>query len=292
MQGDEIDGLFGGTMASGKMIGQEHIGALLADYMGLTPIASTRVEAACASGGLALRMGFMAIASGLHDKVIVGGVEKMTDISADEVTVALGGAGDQEWELFQGATFPALYALMARRHMLEFGTKEEHFASVAVKNHANAAKNKYAQFQKEITLQDVMESRPVASPLKILDCSPVSDGAAAVVLVPLEEARKYSDTPIEIIASAQASGSIALQSRRTFTALYATKIAADKAYKMAKLQPKDIDVCEVHDCFTSAEVMAIEDLGFFEKGKGGFASFDGETALNSKDAAILWGLLG
>jgi len=282
MQGNELDGIFGGTMASGKMIGQEHIGALLADYMGLTPIASTRVEAACASGGLALRMGFMAIASGLHDRVIVGGVEKMTDISADEVTVALGGAGDQEWELFQGATFPALYALMARRHMVEFGTKEEHFAAVSVKNHANAAKNKYAQFQKEITIQEVMESRPVASPLKILDCSPVSDGAAAVVLVPLEDAKKYNDTPIEIIASGQASASIALQSRRAYTSLYATKIAAEKAYKMAKLEPKDIQVCEVHDCFTSAEVMAIEDLGFFEKGKGGFASFDGETALNSK----------
>lgn len=282
MQGNEIDGLFGGTMASGKMIGQEHIGALLADYMGLTPVASTRVEAACASGGLALRTGFMAIASGMYNRVIVGGVEKMTDISADEVTVALGGAGDQEWELFQGATFPALYALMAKRHMFEFGTKEEHFAAVAVKNHLNASKNKYAQYQNEITIQDVMESRPVAPPLKILDCSPISDGAAAAVLVPLEDARKYSDTPIEIIASTQASGSIALQSRRTKTALYSTKIAAEKAYSMAKLQPKDIDVCEVHDCFTSAEVMAIEDLGFFEKGRGGFASFDGETALNSK----------
>jgi len=282
MQGNEIDGLFGGTMASGKMVGQEHIGALLADYMGLTPVASTRVEAACASGGLALRIGVMAIASGMHNRVIVGGVEKMTDVSADEATVALGGAGDQEWELFQGATFPALYALMARRHMVEFGTKEEHFASVAVKNHANAAKNKFAQYQKEITIQEVMESRPVASPLKILDCSPLSDGAAALVLVPLEDARKYNDTPIEILASTQASGSLALQSRRTHTALYATKIAAEKAYQMAKLQPKDIDVCEVHDCFTSAEVMAIEDLGFFPKGKGGFASFDGETALNSK----------
>jgi len=282
MHGDQIDGLFGGTMASGSMIGQEHIGALLADYMGLTPIASTRVEAACASGGLAFRTGFMAVASGLHDHVIVGGVEKMTDIGADQVALSLGGAGDQEWEVFQGATFPALYALMARRHMIDFGTKEEHFASVAVKNHANAAKNKFAQFQKEITIQDVMDSRPVASPLKILDCSPVSDGAAVAVLVPLEEARKYNDTPIEVVASAQTSGAIALHNRRTFTSLYATKMAAEKAYKMAKVTAKDIDVCEVHDCFTSAEVMAIEDLGFFDKGKGGFASFDGETALNSK----------
>ncbi|MEM2974578.1 MAG: beta-ketoacyl synthase N-terminal-like domain-containing protein, partial [Candidatus Micrarchaeia archaeon] len=126
MHGDQIDALFGGTMASGKMINQEHIGALIADYMGLTPIASTRVEAACASGGLALRMGFMAVASGLHDHVIVGGVEKMTDVDSGQVALALGGAGDQEWELFQGATFPALYALMARRHMIDFGTKEEH----------------------------------------------------------------------------------------------------------------------------------------------------------------------
>ncbi|MEM2974716.1 MAG: thiolase domain-containing protein, partial [Candidatus Micrarchaeia archaeon] len=143
-------------------------------------------------------------------------------------------------------------------------------------------KNKFAHFQKEITIDDVMASRPVASPLKVLDCSPVSDGAAAVVLVPLDEAKKYNDVPIEIIASAHATGAIALHSRRTFTSLYATKIAASKAYKMAHVEPKDIDVCEVHDCFTSAEVMAIEDLGFFEKGKGGFASADGETAINAK----------
>jgi acetyl-CoA C-acetyltransferase len=285
MDGKSIDGLFGGTMASGRFVGQEHIAALIADYMGLNPIASTRVEAACASGGLALRTGFMAVASGLHNHVVVGGVEKMTDVAADEATVALGGAGDQEWELALGATFPALYALMARRHMIEYGTTEEHFASVSVKNHANAAKNKYAQFQKEITIQDVLESRPVASPLKILDCSPVSDGAAAVILVPLEDAKKYTDTPVEIIASAHATDTIALSSRKSLTELNATKVAVKKAYEMSKTSPKDIDLCEVHDCFTCAEVMAIEDLGFFPKGQGGPVSLEGRTKIGG-DIAI------
>jgi acetyl-CoA C-acetyltransferase len=285
MDGKDIDGIFGGTMASGRLTGQEHIAALIADYMGLNPIPSTRVEAACASGGLALRLGFIAVASGIHDHVVVGGVEKMTDVSSDETTVALGGAGDQEWELALGATFPALYALMARRHMADFGTTEEQLAAVAVKNHANAAKNKYAQFQKEITIDEVLQSRPVASPLKVLDCSPISDGAAAVVLVPLEEAKKYTDTPVEIIASAHATDTIALNNRKSLTELRATKIAAKKAYEMAKLTPKDIDVCEVHDCFTIAEIMAIEDLGFFKKGEGGPASLEGRTRIGG-DIAI------
>jgi acetyl-CoA C-acetyltransferase len=285
MDGKDIDGIFGGTMASGRLTGQEHIAALIADYMGLNPIPSTRVEAACASGGLALRLGFIAVASGIHDHVVVGGVEKMTDVSSDETTVALGGAGDQEWELALGATFPALYALMARRHMTDFGTTEEQLAAVAVKNHANAAKNKYAQFQKEITIDEVLQSRPVASPLKVLDCSPISDGAAAVVLVPLEEAKKYTDTPVEIIASAHATDTIALNNRKSLTELRATKIAAKKAYEMAKLTPKDIDVCEVHDCFTIAEIMAIEDLGFFKKGEGGPASLEGRTRIGG-DIAI------
>lgn len=284
IDGKEIDGIFGGTMASGKMIGQEHVGALIADAVGLNPVPSTRVEAACASGGLALRMGFMAIASGLHDCVIVGGVEKMTDVAPDAVTTALGGAGDQEWELFQGATFPALFALIARRHMVEFGTTEEEMASVSVKNHKNASKNKYAQFQKEITIEDVLNSRPVASPLKILDCSPVSDGAAAVILVPLEKAKKYTDTPVEIVASAHATDTLALSSRESLTKLAATQIAAEKAYKIANITPNDVDVCEVHDCFTIAEILAIEDLGFFKKGEGGKASSEGQTEIDGKVA--------
>ncbi|MCX8198328.1 MAG: thiolase domain-containing protein [Candidatus Micrarchaeota archaeon] len=282
LHGEEIDAIYVGTMAPGSLVGQEHVGALVADSMGLTPVPATRVEAACASGGVALRTGYMAVASGMHDCVVVGGVEKMTDTPGNEVASALGGAGDQEWELFMGATFPAIYALMARRHMHEYGTTEEQLASVAVKNHSNASKNKHAHFQNEITIETVMGSKYIASPLKLFDCSPITDGAAAAVLMPLEKAKKYTEQPIEIVASAQASDAIALHSRESMSALKSTQVAARKAYEMAKLSPKDIDVVEVHDCFTIAEVMAIEDLGFFKKGEGAKASYEGRTALNSE----------
>jgi acetyl-CoA C-acetyltransferase len=282
VSGAQIDGIYVGTMAPGTLVGQEHVGALVADYMGLNPVPSTRVEAACASGGVALRSGFLAVASGAHDCVVVGGVEKMTDTPGNDVASALGGAGDQEWELFMGATFPGIYALMARRHMLEFGTTEEQMAAVAVKNHKNASMNKYAHFQNEITIDTVMKSKAVASPLKLFDCSPITDGAAAVVLMPLDKAIKHCEMPIEILASTQASDTLALHSRKSMTEIAATKVAAKKAYEAAQLSPTDIDVVEVHDCFTIAEIMAIEDLGFFPKGQGGQASADGKTALNSE----------
>ena len=282
IEGKEIQAVYGGCMSSGRLAGQEHVGALLADFLGLNPIASTRCEAACASGGVALRSGYLAVASGMYDVVAVGGVEKMTDFDAADVAVALGGAGDQENELFFGATFPALYALMARRHMLDYGTTEEMMASCSVKNHANAVENPYAQYRNKITIEEVMGSGPIATPLKLLDCSPITDGAAAVILCASERARKYCKEPVEVIASAQASDSIALANRKSMTELAATKVAAADAYRQAGLAPKDIDVAEVHDCFTIAEIMAIEDLGFFPKGAGGRASLDGETALNSK----------
>jgi len=282
LQGNELSAGYVGTMASGSLIGQEHIGALLADYMGLNPIPITRVEGACASGSLALRQGFMAVASGMHDIVVVGGVEKMTDLGTEDVSDILGGAGDQEWELFLGATFPGLYALMARRHMHEYGTTEEMLASVAVKNHRNGSKNKYAQFQNEITMETAMNAKVVADPLKMFDCSPITDGAAAIILAPLDMASNYSKKPIEIVASAQASDTIALHSRESLTKLKATEIAVQKAYAQAGFAPKDIDVAEVHDCFTIAEIMAIEDLGFFKKGEGGKASLEGKTSLEGK----------
>lgn len=282
LQGNELSAGYVGTMASGSLIGQEHIGALLADYMGLNPIPITRVEGACASGSLALRQGFMAVASGMHDIVVVGGVEKMTDLGTEDVSDILGGAGDQEWELFLGATFPGLYALMARRHMHEYGTTEEMLASVAVKNHRNGSKNKYAQFQNEITMETAMNAKVVADPLKMFDCSPITDGAAAIILAPLDVASSYSKKPIEMVASAQASDTIALHSRESLTKLKATEIAVQKAYERAGVKPNEIDVAEVHDCFTIAEIMAIEDLGFFKKGEGGKATLEGKTSLEGK----------
>ena len=282
LQGAEIDAMYCGTMAPGPLIGQEHAGALLADWLGLNPIPSTRVEAACASGGVALRQGYLSVASGAHDCVVVGGVEKMTDVSGLDVISALGGAGDQEWELFPGATFPAIYALIARRHMHDFHTTEEQMAAVAVKNHYNASKNKYAQYQNEITIDTVLNSKVVASPLKVFDCSPVTDGAAAVILMPLDKAKKICEQPIEIVASTQASDTLALHDRKSLVELNATKVAAKKAFEQAKLTPKDIDLAEVHDCFTIAEILAIEDIGFFKKGEGAKAAEKGLTALDGE----------
>ncbi len=281
LEGKEIEAIYGGCMASGRFIGQEHIGALLADQLGMNPIPSTRVEAACASGSVALRAAYFAVASGMYDTVAVGGVEKMTEVSTEDAAIALGGAGDQEWELFMGATFPALYALMARRHMLEYGTTEEQMAACSVKNHSNGAKNEFAQFKNEITVEDVMESGYIATPLKLLDCSPISDGAGAVILCASEKAKQYCKEPIEIAGSGQASDSLALADRKSLTELRATKEAASQAFKQAKITAKQIQVAEVHDCFSIAEILAIEDLGFFKKGYGGKASEEGETLLNS-----------
>lgn len=282
LESKDVEILYGGVMASGRLVGQEHIAALLANHLGFSNIPAVRVENACASGGTALRQGYMAVASGLHDIVAVGGAEKMTDVTTSEATTALGGAGDQEWELGQGITFPGLYALMAKRHMYEYGTTQEQMAAVAVKNHKNAAKNKYAQFRKEISIQDVLRSKMVADPLKVFDCSPISDGAAVVLLAPLDKAKKYNDTPIKIAASTQATDTLRLAERDTLTAIKAAQIAAEKAYAQAKVKPSDIDLAEVHDCFTIAEIIAMEDLGFYKKGKAAKAIESGETALNSK----------
>ena len=277
VDGPDIEAVYGGCMSAGRLTGQEHIGALIADQSGLNPIPATRVEAACSSGGLALREAILSILSGEHKVVIAGGVEKMSDVDVSQVATTLGGAADVEWESALGATFPALYALIARRHMHEYGTTEEQMAAVAVKNHENGHLNPYAQYQYKVTLEQVMNSPPVAEPLKLLDCSPVTDGAAAVILARDDVAKKFTDTPIRILATAQASDALSLHDRASITELRATKIAAKHAFERAKLSPKDIDVAEVHDCFTIAEILAIEDMGFFKKGLGGKATEDGLT---------------
>ena len=280
--GEEIDALYAGCMSSGIFVQQEHIASILADYCGLTPRASTRVEAACASGGAALRQAIMAVASGMHDVVVAGGVEKMTDILTEQTTMALACASDREWEAFYGVTFPALYAMMARRHMYEYGTTEEQLSLVAVKNHENGSKNPHAQYRKPVTLEQVMNSSLVADPIRLLHCSPITDGAAAVVVCSEEKAKEAASEPIWILGSGQASDTIALHDRKDLTTMNATVEAGRQAFKMAGLTPKDIDLVEVHDCFTIAEIMAIEDLGFFRKGEGGKATEEGLTALNGE----------
>jgi len=283
--GKEIDALYVGNMSAGRFVDQEHIGALIADYSGLSKnlhIPATRVEAACASGGLALRQAIMSVASGCSDIVVAAGAEKMTDVGTEEASSALASAADREWEGMAGATFPGLYAMIAKLHMHRYGTTSEQLAEVAVKNHKNGYFNPIAQYKNIITVEDVLNSIMVADPLHIFDCSPITDGASAVVLAPAEIAHEYTDTPIYIKATAQASDTIALHDRRDITTLDATVIAANRAYSMAKLKPEDIDVVEVHDCFTIAEICAIEDLGFVEKGKGGIVTANGETSIGGR----------
>lgn len=282
IEGKEIDALFVGSMSPGRFVGQEHVGALVADSSGLhvMNIPATRVENACASGGLALRQAYISVASGMHDIVVVGGVEKMTDVMGGEATDILAMAADQEWEAFFGVTFPALYAMIARRHMHEYGTTREQLAEVAVKNHENGLLNPHAHFRRKITVDDVLNAPMVADPLTVLDCSPISDGAAALVLAPLDKAKHYTDKIVKIAGSGQASDSLALHGREDICTFKATVEAGRQAYKQAGIEPKDVDLAEVHDCFTIAEILAIEDLGFVNKGEGGKAVEEGRTRID------------
>ena len=283
---EDVDAMYVGNMSAGRYIEQEHVAALIADYSGLARdhIPATRVEAAGASGGLAIRQAYLAIASGMHDMVVVGGAEKMTDVGDAESNAIQSSAADQQWESVFGATFPSLHAMIARRHMFQYGTTREQIASVAVKNHLHGSLNPNAQFQREIDLRTVLKAPPVAEPLGMFDCAPNSDGAAAVVLCALDKAHRYTDRPIKILASSQASDTLALHSRADICTFEATRFAARKAYKQANLGPQDIHLAEVHDNFTISEILAIEDLGFFAKGQGGKAVEDGLTKLGGQVA--------
>jgi acetyl-CoA C-acetyltransferase len=282
IDGKDVQELFVGSMSPGLFAAQEHIGALVADYAGLAGIPATRVEAACASGGLALRQAYTSILAGRNDIVVAGGVEKMTDVPTGLAMTALMGAGDEEWEAFNGATFPALYALMARRHMIEYGTTIEQISMVSVKNHANAKHNEYAQFKFDVTLEDVLNSSLVADPLRLLHCSPITDGAAAVILASEKKAKEICDNPIWITASSMATDTLALSDRKSLTQTNAAILAAKDAYKQAGVSAKDIDFAEVHDCFAIAEILAIEALGFCKIGEGGKYTEDGHTKIGGE----------
>jgi len=281
---DRVDSITVGSMTPGLFVGQEHLGALLADELGMAGVPATRVESACASGGVALKVGFAEVAAGLADIVLVTGVEKMTDVSGDECTTALAAAADAELEVFYGATFPGLYAMMARAHMARWGTTREQLAMVAVKNHRHGALNPHAQYRQEITVKDVIEAAKVAEPLTILDCSPITDGAAALVLAEIGVARKLAKgRPIVRVAGVgQATDRIALQSRADLTTLPATTLAAQRAFKMAGKTPTDLHLAEVHDCFTIAEIVVVEALGLCKPGEGGCQASSGRTALGGE----------
>ena len=275
---DSIQAIFGGNMSAGSFVGQDHVGALIADFAGLAEhgIPAMRIESACASGAAALHAGYMAVASGMYDIVLVGGVEKMTDLPGEMVTDILAGAADREWEVFLGATFPTLAAMMARRYMHEYGLTREQMALFPVIAHKHGAMNPDAHFQREITVETVLNAPMVADPLTLMNCSPVSDGAAALVLAPAEIAKKYTDSPIKISASTYANDYISLHSRRSLTEAPSTIEAGRKAYRMAKKEPKNIDLAEIHDAFSIIAIESLEDLGFAKKGEAAKLAEEGQ----------------
>lgn len=278
----EVQGVFVGNMLSGILGQQEHIGAFFAEELGLT-CAGMKIEGACSSGGLAMHTGIMAILSGLYETVLVVGVEKMTDYKPEEVASALMGAGS-DGEREAGATFPALYAMMARAHMDAYGTTESDMAHVSVKNHFHASLNSNAQFPFTITVEQVLHSPKISSPLKLLDCSPISDGASAVLLSSNNSSTAKNHVYVE--ASSVATDALGLAQRKSLTSLQSTIFASKKAYSMAGVGPHDIDVAEVHDCFSIAEIIAMEDLGFCAVGAGGAYVSSGCTRLGKGSLAI------
>lgn len=280
---DRIDSITIGTMSSGLFAGQEHIASLVPDYLARKNIPAVRVESACASGGLAVKTAFAEVASGMSDYVLALGVEKMTDVGGDEATYALATAADQEYEGFHGITFPGLYALMARAHMERYGTTREQLAEVAVKNHKNGSLNPHAQFPFEITNEQVQNSVMIADPLTLFDCSPITDGAAAVLLAPVEEAKKITKYPLTVITGiGHATDTIALSHRKDILKMDAVELSIQRALKMAGKKIGEVDFAEVHDCFTIAELLVMEAMGIVKTGESGPAVLDGFTALDGK----------
>ncbi len=278
----KVEAFYLGNFAGPSFVGQNHLAPYIAGAMGINGVPCTRFEAACASSGSAFFHAVSAVGAGLYDLALVTGVEKMTSQSTPRVTEILAGAGDMCGEGRAGATFPALFAMIARRHMYQYGTTREQMAAVAVKNHANGAKNPLAHMRKVITMEQALNGKPIAEPLTVYDCSLISDGAAAVLIAPLERASEYHVDPVRVLGIAQTSDQVALDQKDDITTFIAVREAARKAYKMAGVTAQDIQFAELHDCFTIAEIMATEDLGFVEKGQGGPYVLEGRTCLKGE----------
>jgi acetyl-CoA C-acetyltransferase len=298
----DVDACYVGNYSSDLFNHQGHLGPQMANLVGLSPKPAPRFEGACASSGVAFRQAILAIASGIHDVIAVSGVECMTEVSTTLVTDTLATASDNLFEYPAGATFPGLYAAIASAHFNKYGTTHDDLKRVAIKNHENGKENPYAQMQQSINDmmtrkiskleaegKDIPEwkdefdylnssSNPmIASPLRLFDCSLVTDGASCVFLAAEHVAKKFTDTPIWIKGTGQGSDALSLHDRSDIMSFVAAQEAARQAYEMAGLGPKDMQIAEVHDCFTIAEVIALEDLGFYEKGKAVEAIRNGET---------------
>ncbi len=304
MDVQDIECAYVGNYSSDLFEHQGHTAPIIADWLGMTPVPVTRIENACASSSSAMREGMMAIASGLYDIVLVGGMEKMTNLPTEGVTDVLATAADGLYEVPAGLTFPGIFGAIATAHMDRYETNLDHLLKVAIKNHENGALNPKAQFN--VTIQSLADRRVaraqqrgipvpeykdemdflndpqanpwIAWPLRLYDCAPITDGAACVLLVASELAHNFTDKPVHIIGTGQASGR-PLHDADELTSLSAAKIAASRAYEMAGVTPDDIQLAEVHDCFTIAEIVAAEDLGFFSPGEGPRAVDEGRTSL-------------
>ncbi len=281
---DKVDSLYVGNMASGSFIEQENLGALIADWAGLGHIPAVKVEAACASGGAAVQEGVKAVLSGLEDVVAVVGVEKMTDAWPSDATRYLAYAADADWELFHGASFVALNALIMRHYMKTYGYTEEDLALFAVNAHANGAKNPYAMFKRPIKVETVLKSPYISDPLKLFDASPVCDGSAAVIITTPEKAKELgvpTEKWVEIAGMGRAIDTINLANREDLLTLKAAKIAAERAYKMAGVTARDVDFFEVHDAFTVMAALSLEALGVAKKGEGAKLAKEGQIAIDA-----------
>jgi acetyl-CoA C-acetyltransferase len=267
----KVDAIYVGNFLGGQLAGQEIIGSILSKELGLGPIPTTKTEGACASGGIAFRQAYLMVDAGIYDTVLVVGVEKMTHAPTNLVTQAINSAMDNDSnEGISGLTFPGFFGVVANRYMYEFGAEKEHLARVALKNREYAMNNPKAQFRKETSLEEIMGARPITAPLGLFDCSPITDGAAAVILT-------AGDKGVKVLASGQASGPPLMQDIPNLLEIVAIRESARQAYEQASLGPNDMDVVELHDCFAMTEILAIEDLGLFEKGTGWQAIESGLT---------------
>jgi len=279
---ERADALYVGNALSGEISGQEHLGALVADFAGLRGIEAVRVEAGGASGAAALRVGYLAVAGGLNDVVIVCGVSKMTDQVDPVRAAALALTLDGDYEAIHGLSLAAVWALIMRRYMHEHGVKHEDFAPFAVNAHRNAAGNPYAMFRRPISAQAFARAPAIADPIGLLDAAPLGDGAAAVVLCPARQAREFTNRAVDIAASAVATDAVALHDRQDPLFLAAASESARQAYKQAGVGPEDIDLFELHDEFAIAAALSLEACGFAERGGGVRLAQEGEIALNGR----------
>ena len=279
---ERIESVYVGNMLSSTLSGQDLLSGLLTDEVGLRGVEAVKVEAACSSGGAAFREAYLAVASGQINFALVCGIEKMTDHPGEEITAGLVSASDSDWESAVGDTFVAINAQLMQRYMYEYKVPHSDFAPFPINAHRNAMHNPYAMMHYELTQAMFDKARMIADPINLLDCSPVCDGSAAIVLCPTEIARQFSPYPIRVRASAIATDSLALHDRHNLLALEAVALSAGKAFAQAKLTPQDIDFIEIHDAFSITAVASLEASGFAEPGKGTRLGLDGDIFLGGR----------